>query len=126
MVLIVAAHAAAPAPASAASPARAEGDDGGPAPLKLMQPEALPFSDAQIQGALLARLPPGAGDPGAARLPPIEIEPAGAGLVTVHVRSQSRIVPVGERSGPEAARVVALVIAELMTRDAEETGDGDA
>src|SRR5438552_13262394 len=114
MVLVIAAHAGAPALASAASPARPEGDDGGPAPIKLMQPDALPFSDAEMKGALLARLPPAAADPGEARLPPIEIEPAGAGVVTVRVRSQSRTVPVGERSGPEAARVVALVIAELM------------
>lgn len=112
--------------AVAASPARAESAEAEPAPLTLVQPEALPFSDAEIQRALLARLPPPGGDLGEAALPPVEVEPAGAGVVTVHVGPRSRLVTVGERSGADAARVVALVIAELVSEGAEATGTAEA
>ena len=109
-----------------ASPARGETAEPEAAPLTLVQPEALPFSDAEIQRALLARLPPPGGDLDEAGLPPIEVEPAGAGAVTIHVGPRSRLVTVGERSGADAARVVALVIADLVSEDAEATRPANA
>lgn len=107
--------------AVAAPPARAESSNAGPAPLTLLQPEALPFSDAEIQRALLARLHPAGGDLGEVESPHVEVEPSGAGAVTVHVGPRSRLVTVGERTRADAARVVALVIADLVSEDAETT-----
>jgi len=112
--------------AVATSPARAESAAAEAAPLTLVQPEALPFSDAEIQRALLARLPPPGGDLGEAGLPPVEVEPAAAGAVTVHVGPRSRLVTVGKRLGADAARVVALVIADLVSEDTETTSTADA
>jgi hypothetical protein len=108
--------------ALAASPAWAESAEAEPASLTLVQPEALPLSEADLRRALLARLPPPPGDSGQAGLPHVEVEPAGVGAVTVRVGPRSRVVEVGDRSGAEAARVVALVVAELVGADAE-TGD---
>jgi hypothetical protein len=112
--------------AVATSPARAETAEPEAAPLTLVRPEALPFSDAEIQRALLARLPPPGGDLGEPGLPPVEVEPAGAGAVTVHVGPRSRLVTVGKRLGVDAARVVALVIADLVSEDTETTSGADA
>lgn len=74
--------------------------------------DALPFSDAELQQALLARLLPASSEPGP---PAARVEPAGPGVVTVRVGSRTRAVAVGDRTGSAAARVVALVIAELLT-----------
>jgi hypothetical protein len=95
------------------SPARAQGSgDAPPAPLTLTDPDALPFSDTQLQQALLARLLPSLDEPGPAAA---RVAAAGPGAVSVQVGGQSRVVDVGDRTGTAAARVVALVIAELMT-----------
>jgi hypothetical protein len=108
--------------AAATSPAWAETAVPAPAPVTLVQPEALPFSDAELQQALLARLLAPAGR---AELPATEVDPAGAGAVTVHVGGRSRVVAVGNRNGVAAARVVALVIAELLTTAAAPPADDD-
>jgi hypothetical protein len=95
------------------SSARAQGSgDAPPAPLTLTDPDALPFSDTQLQQALLARLLPSLDEPGPAAA---RVAAAGPGAVSVQVGGQSRVVDVGDRTGTAAARVVALVIAELMT-----------
>jgi len=103
-------------------PARAQAaGDAPPAPLTLTDPDALPFSDSQLQLALLARLLPAPDQPGPAAA---RVAAAGPGVVSVEVGGQSRVVVVGERTGTAAARVVALVIAELMT--ARSAGAGTA
>ncbi len=83
-----------------------------PAAARAEDPEALPFSPDELQAAVTARLlsPAENGD-----TPPARVEPAGPGAVTVHVGTRSRVVAVGDRTGAAAARVVALVIAELLT-----------
>jgi hypothetical protein len=110
-----------------ATPAQGETADGAPVSVTLLQPEALPFSESELVQALLAQLPAPAGEPTPADgpgLPRAEVEPAGAGAVTVHVGGRSRVVVVGDRSGAGAARVVALVIAELLGADAEADATG--
>jgi hypothetical protein len=109
-----------------ATPARGETADATPATVTLVQPEALPFSQDDLQQALLARLAPmgEAAPAGEAGLPSASVEPAGAGAVTVHVGGRSRVVVMGERSGAGAARVVALAIAELVSADAEPEAAG--
>jgi hypothetical protein len=91
----------------------------------------LPFSSGELAQALLARLFP----TDDATLPRLQVAPADSGTVAVQVGSRSRVVTLAERTGPGAARVVALVIAELMTIDpevaeqpeeAEETDEDDA
>jgi hypothetical protein len=77
-----------------------------------VDPETLPFSSAELTQALLARLFPA--DDGA-DAPGFRIAPAGAGTVTVQIGDRSRVVAIGDRSGPAAARVIALVIAELLS-----------
>src|SRR5579871_154808 len=104
--------------AAAALPARAQTAEA-PPPLTLGSPEALPFSDAELQQALLARLLPPGDEAGAPGLPRVAVEPAGEGAGTVRVGGQRRVVTVGGSSGPGAPRVVALVIAELLTAAAE-------
>ncbi len=127
MVLVRFASLALLVAAAAASPARAETADAPPpAPLTLVQPEALPFSDVELQRALLARLLPPAGEPGGPGPPRAEVAPAGEGAVTVHVGARSRVVALGNRSGADAARVVALVIAELLSAGAEADTAADA
>jgi hypothetical protein len=80
------------------------------APLTLVDPDAAPFSSAELTQALLARLLPA--DAGS---PSVRVSPAGGGAVTVQVGDRRRLVALGERTGPAAARVVALVIAELAS-----------
>ena len=80
------------------------------APLPTVDP-GLPFSTGELAQALLARLSP-ADEPGPPRL---KVEPAGADAVSIQVGDRSRVVQIGERTGPAAARVVALVIAELLS-----------
>ena len=46
--------------------------------------------------------------------------------MTVQVGARSRVVAVGERSGAGAARVVALVIAELLSAEAQPAAGDDA
>lgn len=86
-----------------------------PAPITMVDPSTAPFSSAELGQALLARLFPGE-DAGP---PQVRIAPAGNGAVTVEVGERSRLVTLGDRTGPAAARVVALVIAELMSDAAE-------
>jgi hypothetical protein len=97
--------------------ASAQGETAGeppPASIAAVDP-ALPFSTGELAQALLARLSP-ADEPAPPRL---KVEPAGADRVAIQVGERSRVVPIGERTGPDAARVVALVIAELMSDGAE-------
>jgi hypothetical protein len=86
-----------------------------PAPITVVDPAAVPFSSADLVNALLARLTP----EGEAGPPRVQVAPADAGAVDVQVGDRSRRVTLGERNGPAAARVVALVIAELMSSDPE-------
>lgn len=92
-----------------------------PAPIAAVDP-GLPFSTGELAQALLARLAP-ADESGPPRL---KVEPAGADAVTIQVGDRSRVVQIGERTGPAAARVVALVIAELLSDDAETAPDDGA
>ena len=93
-----------------------------PAPITMVDPGTAPFSSAELGQALLARLFPGE-DAGP---PPVRIAPAGEGAVTGAVGDRSRMVTLGDRTGPAAARIVALVIAELMSDAAESDPKRDA
>lgn len=73
----------------------------------------LPFTNAELEQALLARLLTPPDETGALR--PTRVEPAGPGAVRVQVGARSRVVALGGRTGAAAARVVALVIAELVS-----------
>ena len=84
-----------------------------PDPITLVAPDAVPFSSAELTQALLARS--FASDEAPA--PPVRVAPVGAGAVAVEVGSRSRVVALADRTGPAAARVVALVIAELLSDD---------
>lgn len=97
--------------------ARADEEDPGPVSLTLSGTAALPFSDVELEGALLARLlrPP----PDRAAAPVARVEHRADGAVLVRVGDQTRVVDVGERTGPAAARIVALVIADLVSARAE-------
>jgi hypothetical protein len=104
----------------------AQGEPAGeppPAPITAVDP-GLPFSTGELAQALLARLSP-ADEPAPPRL---KVELAGADNVAIQVGDRSRVVPIGERTGPDAARVVALVIAELMSdgTDAAQEEGGSA
>jgi len=95
-----------------ARPARGQepGARPSPAPITLVDPGTAPFSSGELSQALLARLT------GAADVTPPQVRVAGAGgVVTVEVGDRSRRVELGDRTGPAAARVVALVVAELMS-----------
>lgn len=78
-------------------------------------PGALPFSEAELQQALLARLFPSPSEPGPQRA---QVDPSGPGVVSVRVGDRTRSVTVGDRTGSAAARVVALVIADLLSEAA--------
>jgi hypothetical protein len=93
----------------------AAGDEPPAAPVTLVDPDAAPFSSAELTQALLARLL--TGDAGATT---VQVSPAGPGQVTVRVGKRSRVVELGDRTGPGAARVVALVIAELASSNPAE------
>jgi len=95
--------------AATASPARAETTEPQVTPA---EGGALPFTNAELEQALLARIltPPDA--TGALRT---QIERAGPDAVRVQVGARSRVVALAGRSGAAAARVVALVIAELVS-----------
>jgi hypothetical protein len=82
----------------------------------------LPFSTAELDQALLARLPPA--EP--SRPPRLKVEPASAGAVMIQVGDRRRLVKIGERTGPAAARIVALVIAELLNDDGAGDTSNDA
>jgi hypothetical protein len=95
----------------------AQGEPAGeppPAPITTVNP-GLPFSTGELAQALLARLSPA----DASAPPRLKVEPAGPDRVAIQVGDRSRVVPIGARTGPDAARVVALVIAELMSDDAD-------
>jgi hypothetical protein len=111
------------AAARPASGQETSSDSAGPAPAPLPTVEpGLPFSSGELAQALLARLSP-ADEPGPPRL---KVEPAGADAVTIQVGDRKRLVQIGERTGPAAARVVALVIAELLSDEAEAAADDRA
>jgi hypothetical protein len=76
------------------------------------QAAALPFSNAELEQALLARILPADGPAGR---PIVRVEPAEPGSVNVRVGARNRVVPLAGRTGDGAARVVALVIAELLS-----------
>jgi hypothetical protein len=97
-------------------------DQPSPAPITVVDPAAVPFSSADLVNALLARLTP----EGEAGPPRVQVAPADAGAVDVQVGDRSRRVALGERIGPAAARVVALVIAELMSSGPEVESEDDA
>ena len=88
----------------------AEGEPAPPQPITLTDPGAAPFSSAELTQALLARLLSPE-----AEAPAVQVSPAGAGTVSVQVGDRSRVVALGDRTGAGAARVVALVIAELAS-----------
>jgi hypothetical protein len=97
----------------AVQPARAQEGASGAMPVAVSGSKALPFSDAELESALLARLlgpPEHIGEPPVAR-----VERTSEGAVTVRVGDDTRVVQVGARTGPAAARVVALVIADLLS-----------
>jgi hypothetical protein len=104
--------------AAVASPARAQTADASSVPLTLVRPETLPFSDAELRQALLARLAPRADG---VALPPAEVSLSREGAVSVQVGVRSRVVVLGKRTGAGAARVVALVIGEILSVEAEPT-----
>ena len=101
----------------------AQGEPAGeppPAPTAAVDP-GLPFSTGELAQALLARLSP-TDEPGPPRL---KVEPAGADAVVDRGRRpERRVVQIGERTGPAAARVVALVIAELLSDDPRHRAGG--
>lgn len=84
-----------------------------PDPITLVAPDAVPFSSAELTQALLARSFASDG----VTAPTVRVAPVGEGTVAVEVGSRSRVVTLAERTGPAAARVVALVIAELLSDD---------
>jgi hypothetical protein len=107
-------------PASGRQPGSSDDPAPSPEPLTTVDPD-LPFSTSELAQALLARLSP-ADDPAPPRL---KVEPAGADRVAIQVGDRSRVVPIGEKTGPAAARVVALVIAELLSDGAEAAPEED-
>ncbi len=92
----------------AVAPARAAPEEPSPPAAVDSPAPGLPFSTVDLDRALLARLVAGAGVSGP------RVEPAGPGAVTVHLGDLERRVVVGDRVGPAAARIVALVIAEML------------
>lgn len=76
------------------------------APVTQAQTGPLPFTNAELDQALLARLLTPPDETGALRT--TRVEPAGPGAVRVQVGTRSRVVALGGRSGAAAARVVAL------------------
>lgn len=74
----------------------------------------LPFGRAELEDALLPRLTDASIDTRSAARGALVQVSATAGGVLVRVGARERIVPLGERTGPGAARVVALVILDLM------------
>lgn len=74
----------------------------------------VPFGRAELHDALLPRLEDAAIDARvAARGAVVEVG-ATAGGVLVRVGARERALPLGERTGPGAARVVALVVLDLL------------
>lgn len=74
----------------------------------------LPFGRVELEDALLPRLTDASIDTrSAARGALVQVRATAAGVL-VRVGARERIVPLGERTGPGAARVVALVILDLM------------
>jgi hypothetical protein len=93
-----------------------------PAPVTLVDPESVPFSSAELAQALLARFFASE----EASQPRIRIAPASVGAVVVEAGDRRRVVSLAERTGPAAARVVALVIVELLSDAAHDGESNDA
>jgi len=87
-------------------------------PLSLVAPETLPFSADEIDQAVAARAPAPADRRPGEEISPVVVGPADAAGVAVRAGGSGvRVVPVGDRRGSDAARVVALVIADLLSSD---------
>jgi len=76
--------------------------------------EPVPFSREELEASIAARWPPAA--PGSPT-PPLIIGPASPAGIVVRMGSKADLVPVGDRRGSSAARVVALVVTDLMSQE---------
>jgi hypothetical protein len=76
--------------------------------------ESVPFDRAELEAALLPRLDDASAETRAAAYSARVQVSAGDGGVLVRAGARQRTVPLGERSGAAAARVVALVILDLV------------
>ncbi|HWJ55687.1 MAG TPA: hypothetical protein VNR90_05700 [Vicinamibacterales bacterium] len=72
--------------------------------------EEAPFAPTELDDAVRARVP----DQGDVR---VVVSPSGPGTVVVRVGDKAQVVEVGDRRGTAAARVVALVIADLIAAE---------
>src|SRR5690606_33152851 len=73
----------------------------------------LPFDRAELDAALVPRL----GDVRTvAYIILVQVQPGASGVI-VRVGGRERAVPLGERAGPDAARVVALMVLDLLFSD---------
>lgn len=73
----------------------------------------LPFERAELDAALVPRL----GDARTvAYIILVQVQPSASGVI-VRVGGRERTVPLGERAGPDAARVVALMVLDLLFSD---------
>jgi hypothetical protein len=94
------------------------GDDGRAVRLELQDGGPLPFSAAQLEGAVAARLPvarPGA-DAQTVRISP-DLE---GGRVVVTSSRRQQDVPLVGKSAPEAARLVALAVVDVLRPEPSE------
>ena len=74
-------------------------------------PDVLPFTGSELEDALAARIRP---TQLRLVLDALVVEPAGGGDVRLRLGDRRALVAVGDRRGPGAARVVALVVADLL------------
>lgn len=89
-------------------------DTGPKLPIDVALHGPVPFDQAELQDALLPRLDDASIDTrAAARGAAVEVS-ATAGGVLVRVGGRERILSLGMRTGPGAARVVALVVLDLL------------
>jgi hypothetical protein len=79
-------------------------------PVRLEIAGDLPFSAEELAQAVSARLPLAAATGDAT---PVAVGPARSDGVAVRVGNKRGVVPIGDRAGAAAARVVALAIADL-------------
>lgn len=87
-----------------AGPARADPS------LRVQQAAGLPFAEEELVEALALRAPVA---PAHARdAVTVAVEPSGAGRVAIDVQGRRVEAEVGERTGPEAARLVALLVVD--------------
>lgn len=84
------------------------------APLSVTIEEPVPFSREELAASIAARMP--TAPPGTATQPVI-IGPASPAGIAVRTGKRTHLVPVGDRRGSSAARVVALVVTDLMVQE---------